>query len=241
MTAIEHLFIVGAGFSSYAGLPLTNQFTKKLLDVKGLKLDGPSNRIVPFLQKFVENTFGHLPKSSPNDWPHLEDIFTCIDLSANTGHHLGPNYSPSDLRTVRRALIVRIILMLRHTYTQRRDNADSNWKTLEGFFSSVVSEKCAFLSMNLDTVIEEGLGRTQGISSFDYGCNATLVKKSPTELRPMAPEKDLVQILKPHGSVNWLYCDACRQVFWIEPNKTQWVASQLFKELDWNVVKRLHR
>ena len=179
MTAIEHLFIVGAGFSSYAGLPLTNQFTKKLLDVKGLKLDGPSNRIVPFLQKFVENTFGHLPKSSPNDWPHLEDIFTCIDLSANTGPHLGPNYSPSDLRTVRRALIVRIILMLRHTYTQRRDNADSNWKTLEGFFSSVVSEKCAFL-MNLDTVIEEGLGRTQGIS---YSTTVAMRRSSKSRLQ----------------------------------------------------------
>jgi hypothetical protein len=41
----------------------------------------------------------------------IEDIFTCIDLSANTGHHLGPKYSPSDLRSVRRGLIVRIIRM----------------------------------------------------------------------------------------------------------------------------------
>ena len=31
MTTTEHLFIVGAGFSSHAGLPLTNQFTEKLL------------------------------------------------------------------------------------------------------------------------------------------------------------------------------------------------------------------
>ncbi len=44
----EHLFIVGAGFSLQAGLPLTNQFTKKLLDVKGLKLDVANNRIVAF-------------------------------------------------------------------------------------------------------------------------------------------------------------------------------------------------
>jgi hypothetical protein len=118
MTTTEHLFIVGAGFSFHAGLPLTNQFTEKLLDVKGLKLDRPSNLIVPFLQSFVENTFGHLPSSPLKDWPRLEDIFTCIDLSANTGHHLGQQYSPSDLRTVHRALIVRIIMMLRHNYTQ---------------------------------------------------------------------------------------------------------------------------
>jgi hypothetical protein len=41
----------------------------------------------------------------------IKDIFTCIDLSANTGHHLGPKYSPADLRSVRRGLIVRIIRM----------------------------------------------------------------------------------------------------------------------------------
>jgi IS5 family transposase len=75
-------------------------------------------------QMFVENTFGHTPSSDPKDWPDLEDIFTCIDLSANTGHHLGPNYSPSSLRTVRRALIVRIIRMLRQTYVQGRGKAD---------------------------------------------------------------------------------------------------------------------
>lgn len=119
MAKTEHLFIVGAGFSRHAGLPLANEFTEKLLDVKGLKLDGPSSVIVPFLRNFVESAFGQDPGSDPKDWPDLEDIFTCIDLSANTGHHLGPKYSPSYLRTVRRGRIVRIIRMLRQPATRR--------------------------------------------------------------------------------------------------------------------------
>ena len=239
MTKTEHLFIVGAGFSRHAGLPLTTEFTEKLLDLKGLKKDDPSSLLVPFLRDFVNNTFGHGPSSNPADWPELEDIFTCIDLSANTGHHLGPKYSPSYLRTVRRALIVRIIRMLRRTYTEGKKTPDHHWKLLEEFLSSLAYEKCAFLSMNWDTVIEEGLKRTQGISSFDYGCNAKLVKKSSTQLSAVPPENDQVEILKPHGSANWMYCDACRQVFWLPPCTTQWIADQLFREPDWKIVQKV--
>ena len=104
MSRIDHLFIVGAGFSHYAGLPLTADFTEKLLDVAGFDAEGSSALTVRFLEDFVRDTFDHKRGAAPKFWPHLEDIFTCIDLSANTGHHLGPDYAPSDLRTVRRAL-----------------------------------------------------------------------------------------------------------------------------------------
>jgi hypothetical protein len=219
-------------------LPLTNQFTEKLLDVKKLKLDGASSLIVRFSKALLRKPSAITQAQTQKDWPDLEDIFTCIDLSANTGHHLGPKYSPSDLRTVRRALIVRIIRMLRQTYTQGRRNAGSNWTTLEDFFSSVASDKCAFLSMNWDAVIEEGLRRGQKILSFDYGCDAKHVKidKSTRQLLPINSTNP-VHILKPHGSANWLYCDACRQVFWISPSMTAWVAGQLFKKSDWKVVE----
>lgn len=89
MKGVENLFIVGAGFSHYAGLPLTTNFTEALLDVTRLKLDGPSAFQVEFIKKFVTATFDHAPSAAAKYWPHLEDIFTCIDLSANTGHHLG--------------------------------------------------------------------------------------------------------------------------------------------------------
>jgi hypothetical protein len=241
MATVKHLFIVGAGFSWHAGLPLTTEFTQSLLDVAKLKLDGPSALIVQFLQKFVDDTFGHDPGSDPKGWPELEDLFTCIDLSANTGHHLGRKYSPSYLRTVRRALIVRLIRMLRQNYTRGRKRADTNWSAIEDFFSSVVTYNCAFLSMNWDTVIEEGLKRTQKISSFEYGCEASPVvldkTKSPHCLIRAATTAGGVNILKPHGSANWLYCDACRRVYWLPPAMTQWIVGQLFRKSDWRIVK----
>jgi len=95
------LFIVGAGFSFYAGLPLTTEFTEALLDLK-LKGDKRSEELVQFLRKFVGSTFDHDESAPARYWPALEDLFMCIDISANSGHHLGSKYAPQVLRTARR-------------------------------------------------------------------------------------------------------------------------------------------
>jgi hypothetical protein len=45
--------------------------------------------------------------------PALEDIFTCIDLAAGTGHDLGVRkYTPKVLRAIRRMAIYRIFSVL---------------------------------------------------------------------------------------------------------------------------------
>ncbi|WP_042936207.1 hypothetical protein [Bradyrhizobium lupini] len=107
----ENLLFVGAGFSANAGLPLASAFTSELLNTNRLSLDGPSNALVRFMSGFVDTTFAEGRTAAPEEWPELEDVFTLVDLSANSGHHLG-KYSASDLRLVRRALLVRMIRML---------------------------------------------------------------------------------------------------------------------------------
>ena len=236
MSQIDHLFIVGAGFSHYAGLPLTNHFTEKLLNVSKLKR-GQSQRIVKFLREFVYKTFDHSRLAKAHFWPQLEDLFTCIDLSANTGHYLGPKYSPKVLRTVRRALIVRTIRMLHQAYKKGKKE---DWKKLESFFALVPPDRCAFLSMNWDTVIEEGLERTQDLSAFDYGCDAKHAEFKNSHIQlPSYPPGRPVQVLKPHGSVNWLYCDACRQVFWFPAGSSaERIADHLFGVSDEKIAAR---
>lgn len=235
MPSIDHLFIVGAGFSRNSGLPLTSSFTRELLNVRALAGSGPSALTVEFLLKFVADTFND--KASTADfWPELEDIFTCVDLSANTGHHLGPNYSPSTLRAVRRALIVRTIRMLRQAYTRQKTIGGEAWTNLDWFFTGVRPASSAFLSMNWDTVIEEGIERTQRISNFDYGCNAIPARFSGAEIDLMKPSNRKLLVLKPHGSANWLYCDSCRQLFWFPAAQTLRIANHLFKGSDWKAV-----
>jgi len=106
---IDSLYILGAGFSNNPGVPLQRHFTDALLEAATYSRPGPSRTLTWYLNAFVADVFGHTGVADA--WPELEDIFTCIDLAANTGHHLG-EYSPADLRTVRWALISRIIRML---------------------------------------------------------------------------------------------------------------------------------
>jgi hypothetical protein len=231
-----NLLIVGAGFSRNAGLPLAGDFTNELLNLSRLRLDGPSARQVDFIRRFVDQVFGEGRTRSAKEWPELEDIFTLVDLSANTGHHLGPKYAASDLRVVRRAMIVRMIRMLSQAYWRKHGAPDAQWRALEGLFERFNTDITAVLSMNWDTVFERGIARAQKIRRIDYGCGATAVtfRRDLLVGRPQRGGK--LHILKPHGSVNWLYCDACRETFWVPPSDTEKVAQVLFRESDWRVV-----
>ena len=125
---INDVYIVGAGFSRYAGMPLQEAFTETILDVD--KETQPSTtQLMQYLREFVNGAFDHSISAGHKFCPELEDLFPCIDLAANTGHHLGPSFAPGDLRTVRRALIVRIIQML-----NKRQPFD---KSLERLFDSL--------------------------------------------------------------------------------------------------------
>lgn len=235
----DNLLFVGAGFSANAGLPLASSFTSELLNTKRLNLDGPSNALVKFISGFVDKTFAEGRTAAPEDWPELEDVFTLIDLSANTGHNLG-TYSASELRLVRRALLVRMIRMLSQSYARKKRNPDTSWHRLERFFKAFDETTTSVLSMNWDTVIEAGLARAQNVESIEYGCDA---KHATFSINGAISEhkqsgKRTVHLTKPHGSVNWLYCDSCRDVFWFTPASCYKVAEVLFREHDWNEVKK---
>lgn len=235
----KHAFIVGAGFSNHAGLPLASQFTKNLLNIEGLKLDGPSALQVEFIKKFVSDIYGHDLDSNGDSWPELEDIFTAVDLAANTGHHLGRSYAPSDLRTVRRTLITRIIRMLQQNYN---NNKKIKNKYFDLFFKSIDIDSCSFISMNWDTVIERRIKKAQGIDSFDYGID--IIKSTLRDTENKKPKKlknssnKTIQIIKSHGSINWLYCDCCRDLFWFPPEQCFQIAAQIFSSKDWDIVNK---
>ena len=168
---VETIVIVGAGFSHHAGLPLTTRFTEAMLEAREYEA-GASRIIVDFLSKFIHDAFDHSVKASAKRWPDLEDIFTCVDLAANSGHHLGSTFSPGDLRTVRRAMLSRIIRMLDQKYENARKKKGQDWRRLDDFFACIDARNVGFISMNWDTVIERKLKLNQPKLLIDYGCDA---------------------------------------------------------------------
>lgn len=233
---IDRAFIVGAGFSSYANVPLQSGFTEALLE--GARFTSAhSPLVVRSLKEFVNEIFN--PGSDdPELWPELEDLYTIIDLSANSGHHLGKTFSPARLRTTRRSLIFRTIRMLSQRYS-KADREAKQWKALSTFMAKVNLGSSAFVSMNWDTIIEQQIAHGDEVN-VDYGCNAlaaSLTGSGPRiSPRALSPRATKALIIKMHGSTNWLYCDNCRRLFWFPPGEENRVARQLLGQKDWERI-----
>ena len=236
---MRDLFILGAGFSANAGLPIQSEFTRRLISAgTETSKDDPTRAVLPFLRDFISQAFGHLQSAKAEYWPDLEDIFTCIDLSANTGHNLGRQFAPAELRTVRRALITRIVAMLRCEYDKALSAPPREWGGLETFFANVNVKDCAFVNLNWDSVVEERVSDLHGPIDLDYGCGAKAAlfgKKLEIALATERPQQKLL-ITKMHGSVNWLYCDCCRRVFWFPPKRSMEIARQILKAKEWDKI-----
>ncbi len=234
---LESVYILGAGFSRHAGMPLQAEFTEALLSGKGAGT-GSSGKVVQFVRDFVRDVFYHSPSASARYWPELEDLFTCLDLSVNTGHHLGADYSPAKLRVVRRALIYRIITMLREKYIAARKARGEEWCDLEKYMKTIDVPSSAFICTNWDTVLEAALADLFKLEDFDYGCGAVKAYfPSAYELGIREDSETFgAPVIKIHGSTNWLYCDNCRRILWFSPTQSIGVAAQLLRKSDWQII-----
>lgn len=189
--------IVGAGFSCEAELPstknLSKQFLKSVADgVVPLSVEQEISKHLGAFWKAVFAYEGRQPE------PSLEDHFTAIDLAANTGHHLGPFFSPAKLRAIRRLSIHRVFQILDVRYRSS--------STIEHVLTKVTkSTDLSIVSVNWDVVMENHFRNLR--LPYDYG---HIVEP----LFGIADaRKSGIPLCKLHGSANWVYCDSCRTLF----------------------------
>ena len=225
------VFIVGAGFSANAGLPLQSGFTKLFLKAEGFKR-GRSRYLMPLLRSFVSETFGFKSKTDVSSYPELEDVFTMLDLSANSGHHLGVNFAPAELRQVRRMLLSRTIHMLHGAYFDGKDQSKSEREQLLEFVKKLSPKRHKFVSLNWDVVLEACLGEVEADFPFHYSPEIRPVTiNEDDEVEPRRIDKDAKSLLiaKMHGSINWLYCDCCRRAYSVPVENVARLGVQVLK------------
>jgi hypothetical protein len=214
----------------HAGLPLQAAFTEALLAPRA-EASHPMHPLIAHLGQFVHDAFDHNESAKAKHWPNLEDVFTNIDLAANTGHHLGATHAPSKLRMTRRVLLARMMYMLNERYIEAENNKGDDWKKLDRFFKDLDIDRSAFISMNWDTVIERRVTERRKLNNFDYCCGAVAAQfrgnGNVISERVLAEDSKVMPVVKIHGSVNWLYCDNCRDLYWFPPDDAIRVAMQL--------------
>ena len=228
MTTRKTVFIVGAGFSANSGLPLQSEFTELFLKAGAFKR-GKSRSLMPVLGQFVQKTFGFDSGNDLSSYPELEDIFTMLDLSANTGHHLGCHYSPKDLRRLRRMLLSRTIRMLNSAYLDGKKKNLSERKRLLFFLSQLSEKKHQFVSLNWDVVLEGCLEEVEAPFAPSYSPEIRPAEIENNNVVLIPKKKRQILVSKMHGSINWLYCDCCRRSYSVPVARVSRLASQVLQ------------
>jgi len=196
--------VLGAGFSKCAGVPCQSEFSSRLLSPHfGSEIDQAITRT---LSGFLKDVFGW---KDGDPWPTLEDIFTCIDLSANTGHHLGIKYTPKLLRAIRRMAIYRVFSVLDDEF-----NYSSDIVELLCHFLSEGQELAGAIVLNWDIVPEKHLAQLSVSPTVDYCCEATDWRNPERALPYQVPGRRTVRVCKMHGSSNWVYCENCCALYY---------------------------
>ena len=198
-----NVIILGAGFSACAGLPIQREFSELLLSPEfGTELD---SAITEALKTFLREVFAW---TDGMPLPELEDIFTCIDLAAGDGHHLGIQFGPKRLRAIRRMAIYRIFSILDNHFTYSNDI-----ETLIRAYLAGSSGRSAFVVLNWDIVLEKHLIEMLPRPSITYCCRSYDWHSDERNNDPDA-KVDAIPICKMHGSSNWVYCDNCHSLFY---------------------------
>jgi len=201
MTKNKVAFILGAGFSKCADLPVQKEFSTLLTSDE---FSNPIDLLITnAIKDFLKDVFGWEEK---RDIPTLEDIFTFIDLSAGSGHHLGIKYKPNRLRALRRMLIYRTFQIIDHRFKHSAD--------IDKLLRHYKEDDCSFVVMNWDIVLEKH------IQTIDYGRKINYITPSyDWNNHESGNSNDGIKICKMHGSSNWAYCENCKTLFYLLDEK----------------------
>ncbi len=188
--------ILGSGFSKEFELPTTKELSDNFLEtINGSVLDPrDEQKITEIIKTFWHEVFNY---NDGHNKPLLEDHFTLLDLAANSGHNLGPHYTPQKLRAIRRMSIHRVFQILNQQYQPKTE--------IQRFLATMTDTfDLSIITLNWDIVVEEQLNN----------CNKSFTYIIETKRIDGSPQLDSgIPLLKMHGSANWLYCDSCRRIY----------------------------
>lgn len=211
--------ILGAGFSKNSGLPVQAEIPELLIENQ--KDNQFENAISHIIKGFYEDTFGF---SRGSVLPNLDDVLTCIDISTNSGHHLGIKYSSMHLRAIRRFLVYRIFSVLQKNYVYSEAVVKFICSLRENY------SRLDFIVLNWDTVLENYIYLIEPEITIDY-CNGGIQLSRDT----IDSKKDAIKVIKIHGSSNWLFCDNCRELFIDSNNDIPLIKKAGFKAMDFEL------
>lgn len=211
---------LGAGATVACGGPSTNEILPRAFKLARLDEAVGRNDFTKAVQRFLEDNFNlpHKGVVDAADYPPLPLLLSLIDTAlekeqrdpdGKAGRFREP-WVGERLRTVRHGLEYLTFCVLEKTLDwtltdtkAKRDNPHLDLLTE----LRRRNQRPTFISLNYDIIIDNSLRRFGGVLP-DYRCKIST--RLYEEARGQHP--DATPLLKLHGSTNWIYCPACRNL-----------------------------
>lgn len=224
----NNVYILGAGFSVAAGLPVINNFMTKMRDTLELNsdLDAQAMNAIELVMK-ERSSLGRIREKIRIDLDNIEELFSLIDASEEESDSV----FFSDLEiAIRKAISATLLSARKVPYKIRCQVAESCMEFANetipnshipdpkhvhievdpySMFASLITHKLddvdqtsecndTVITFNYDTVLEDALHELEVIPDYVIPCYGPDTWKNVS---------DSVRIIKLHGSINWTYSE----------------------------------
>jgi len=217
MAQPEIAIFLGAGASCSEGAPAQGQlfrdfFAESFNGYRGIDhIVAIKNSLGTFFNKFFD--IDPLVPSKTAQFPTFEEALAIVDLALTRddgfrgfGGNLFPLQNGASLRKVRNEFVFLIALILDRKLERSGHHHGSLVRKLD---QGRVLSKCTFVNLNYDILIDNALGGQFENNFLDYGIRyADFHGQQQSAGYPLSA----ASLFKLHGSLNWLYCSACRSI-----------------------------
>ncbi|MDI6886241.1 MAG: hypothetical protein QMD22_07885 [archaeon] len=209
----KQIIILGAGASKSEGAPLQNELFLEFFDIyKTLKkksvwtvTERQENAIFSFFKDFWGIDIDNY-KDQRGNFPTFEECLSVLDLAYLRAESF-KGYTKDKINEIRSGLIFLIATVLDE---KLKEKIIYHQKLVDRLKREKTLKKTTFLSLNYDIIIDNVLINLYPHYHVDYGIEFVNFKRENDWTRP--DQKKSIFLLKPHGSLNWLYCPTCNHM-----------------------------
>jgi len=231
MPQIKDVIFLGAGASE--GAPTQNKLFEEFFKLSENDFDYDEREkyieIRENLSNFFEFFFG-INVEKDSQFPTFEEVLGILELSISnqeTFQNFDTDHKDKKIQQIRQDLIFAMAIIIDKKLKNKglftRKLVNNLKKDPDDFL------RTAFISLNYDILIDNALTEIYPDYDLDYGIDFTnfkLPQNDEDKWERPCPSKS-IQLYKPHGSLNWLYCPTCKSIS-LTP-KSKGVATLRFK------------
>jgi hypothetical protein len=225
------IFVFGAGASRAENAPMASELLYKTLTSTELENDGFVVDLKDFLKEFFYVNINDL---GSNPLPTFEEVLTVVDIALARQDDFSSRLTYETLLKIRDNLIYSIAKILE---IHLREGGGLHRTFVDKLFfnsSENIWRRASFVNLNYDLLLDNALLGLHDSKNLDLDYSIDFRNFVEHDEQNQQERIDFIQnpedwfiprpgnsvlLLKPHGSLNWLYCPNCNTVKTIKTEK----------------------